>query len=132
LLTFVAGFRISFRIFNSYYKRSFGNRGKKILIYGAGYRGSTVLKEIRNNEAYSYSPAGFIDDAPEKIGKKMSGVPVLGSIDDLDNILKENQIAEIIVSTAKIGRDKIKKLIELCEQKGIIARLFEFRFYEFP
>jgi UDP-GlcNAc:undecaprenyl-phosphate GlcNAc-1-phosphate transferase len=132
LLTFVTGFRISHRVFNSFYKRGAANRGKKVLIYGAGYRGSTVLREIRQNEAYSFSPAGFIDDAPEKIGKNMNGLPILGSVEDLDEMLKDNKISEIIISTAKIGKDKIKKLTEFCGKKGISLRQFEYRFYEFP
>ena len=132
LSTFVTGFRISYRVFNSFYKRGAANRGKRVLIYGAGYRGSTVLREIRNNEGYSFSPAGFIDDAPEKIGKNMNGLPILGSVEDLDEILKDNKISEVIISTAKIGKDKIKKLTEFCQQKGISLRQFEYRFYEFP
>jgi FlaA1/EpsC-like NDP-sugar epimerase len=131
-LSLVAGFRVSYRIFNSFYKQGSTNNGRKVLIYGAGYRGSTVLKEIRNNEAYSLTPAGFIDDAEEKIGKNMHGIPILGTIEDLDRILENNEISEIIVSSAKIGKDKIRRLTEFCKEKSIAIRQFEFRFYEFP
>jgi FlaA1/EpsC-like NDP-sugar epimerase len=58
-------------------------------------------------------------------------VPVLGSIEDLDEIFRENNISEIIVSTTKIGRDKIKRLTEFGKQKGIVIRQYEYRFYEF-
>ncbi len=131
LLTFVAGLRLSRPVFLSFYKRGVADKGKKILIYGAGFRGSTVLREIRNNGAYSCCPAGFIDDSPEKKGRMMQGVPVLGTIEDLDDIFRKNDIAEIIVSTAKIGRDKIARLTEFARQKGIVIRQFEYRFYEF-
>jgi UDP-GlcNAc:undecaprenyl-phosphate/decaprenyl-phosphate GlcNAc-1-phosphate transferase len=132
LLSLVAGFRVSYKIFNSFYKQGSTSKGKKILIYGAGYRGSTVLKEIRNNDTYSLSPAGFIDDAPEKLGKNMHGIPILGTIEDLDSIFEDNEISEIIISTAKIGKEKIRRLTEFCKAKNIIIRQFEFRFYEFP
>ena len=131
LLTGVAGLRISHHVFISYYRRSAARRGKKVLIYGAGGRGSTVLREIRKNGNYSFSPAGFMDDSPEKKGIQMQGVPVLGSIEDLDEIFRENNISEIIVSTTKIGRDKIKRLTEFGKQKGIVIRQYEYRFYEF-
>ena len=131
LLTGVAGLRISHHVFISYYRRSAAQRGKKVLIYGAGGRGSTVLREIRKNGNYSFSPAGFMDDSPEKKGIQMQGVPVLGSIEDLDEIFRENNISEIIVSTTKIGRDKIKRLTEFGKQKGIVIRQYEYRFYEF-
>ncbi len=131
LLTGVAGLRISHLVFMSYYKKRAASVGKRVLIYGAGERGSYVLREIKKNGSYAFAPAGFMDDAPEKIGREMQGVPVLGSIDNLDEIFRENNIAEIIVSTTKIGKDKIKRLTDFGKQKGILVRQYEYRFYEF-
>jgi UDP-GlcNAc:undecaprenyl-phosphate GlcNAc-1-phosphate transferase len=132
LLTFVGGFRISRRVINSYYRKGFVEKGKKILIYGAGAKGSSALKEIRNSESYGFSPVGFIDDDPHKKGMTLHGCPVLGSIDQLDKISAENEISEIVISSDKIGKEKIKKILEFCTNQGIILRQFEFRFYEFP
>src|SRR4030042_2394343 len=132
LLTLVGGFRVSYRIINSYYKKGFADKGKKVVIYGAGYRGSTVLKEIRNNTSYIFLPLGFIDDDPGKKGKILHGCPILGSFNDLDEISSGNEISEIIISTAKIGKEKINKLTEFCRKRQINVRQFEFRFYEFP
>ncbi|MDH7514155.1 MAG: hypothetical protein QHH14_14510 [Clostridiales bacterium] len=132
LLTLAGGIRFSYRVLTSYYKKGFSRRGKKVLIYGAGYKGSTVLKEIRHNGDYLVNPVGYLDDDPAKKGKSVHGCPILGSSDDLEEILSRNDIAEIIVSTGKIARNRISKLIELCKQKGIVVRQFEFRFYEFP
>jgi len=132
LLTLAGGIRFSYRLLMSYYKKGFGGRKKKVLIYGAGYRGSTVLKEIRHNGDYLVNPIGYLDDDPTKKGKFVHGCPILGSVDDLEEILSRNDIAEIIISTAKIARNRVQKLVDLCKKKGIIVRQFEFRFYEFP
>jgi len=132
LLTFVGGFRFANRILDNYYKRSLAQKGKEVLIYGAGYRGSAVLKEIRHNGTYTFSPIGFIDDDPYKKGMLLHGCPILGSLGDLENILRKNEISEVIISTAKIEKEKIKKLIEFCKEKRIIIRQFEHRFYKFP
>ena len=132
LLTFAGGFRFSYRILTNYYKKSLSRKGKKALIYGAGYKGSTVLKEIRHNGDYPVYPVGYLDDDPAKRGKDMHGCPVLGSIDDLERILSDIDISEIIISSSKIAKNKINRLAELCRQRGIIVRQFEFRFYEFP
>jgi UDP-GlcNAc:undecaprenyl-phosphate GlcNAc-1-phosphate transferase len=132
LLTFVGGFRFANQILNGYYNRSFAQKGKNVLIYGAGYKGSTVLREIRHNGTYMFSPVGFVDDDPDKKGKMMHGCPILGSVEDLEHILTKSEISEIIVSTAKIESGKIRKLIDFCKNRGIIIRQFEYRFYEFP
>lgn len=130
--TFVLGFRISYRVVNNLYNRNAENRGKKVLIYGAGHRGSIALKEIKYNGTYFASPIGFIDDDARKRGKMIHNCPILGSIEDIEEVALRNEIEEIVVSTDKIGKDKIGKLIDFCKRKGIIMRQFEFRFYDFP
>ena len=102
------------------------------MIYGAGHRGSIALKEMKYNGAYIFSPIGFIDDDAGKKGRVIHNCPILGSVEDIEQVVKKNDIKEIIVSTDKIGKEKIKLLIDFCKQKGIIMRQFEFRFYEFP
>ena len=132
LLSLIIVSRFSYRVIHSFYHKNAAERIQKILIYGAGYRGSTLLKEIRNNGSYVFSPVGFIDDDLKKRGTSLQGCPILGSYEDLEKIVSKNEVSEIIVSTSKIKNDKIKTLIEFCKQKGIILRQFEFRFYEFP
>jgi len=130
--TFIMGYRISFKLVRSLYNRNSGSKGKKVLIYGAGHRGSVALNEMKNNGTYFFSPIGFIDDDIEKKGKILHNCPILGSIEDIKNLVSQNDVAEILVSTDKIEKEKISRLIDFCRQKGIIMRQFEFRFYEFP
>ena len=130
LISFVLGFRLSNKILNNYYKKSKQNE-KKILIYGAGYKGSTVLKELRHNGSYSLLPIGFIDDDLSKKGKVLHSCPILGSIDDIEDVISNNEISEIIISTRKIAKEKIVELTKYCKTQNISIRQFEFRFYEF-
>lgn len=132
LLTLAGGVRVANRILSSYHKKSFFEKKKNILIYGAGYRGSTVVKELRHNGNHSLSPVGFIDDDPAKKGKTLHDCPILGSIEDLEEISGDINVSEIIVSSGKIAKDRIKRLVEFGKKNGIIIRQFEFRFYEFP
>ncbi len=132
LSTFVIGFRASFRIVNNLYSKDAESRGKKVLIYGAGHRGSIALKEIKYNGSYFASPIGFIDDDFQKKGKMIHNCPILGSIEEIEEIALNKEIEEIVISTDKIGKDKIGKLLDFCKRKGIIMRQFEFRFYDFP
>jgi FlaA1/EpsC-like NDP-sugar epimerase len=125
LLSFAAGYRVSFRVIDSFYNRNSGNKGKKILIYGAGHKGSMLLKEIRHNGSFSYLPFSFVDDDHNKKGRVLHGCPILGSVEDLELITNKNEISEIIISTRKISKKKIKKLKEFCKQKGISIKQFE-------
>ncbi len=132
LFTFVAGSRVSYRVFQSFYKRNINRSTKNVLIYGAGHKGSTVLKEIRYNGNYICSPIGFIDDNPLKKGTNLHNCPILGSFEDIEQLVDKNKISEIIIATGKIGKEKVNKLTDICKQKDITVRQYEFRFYEFP
>ena len=132
LSTFVIGFRASFRVVDSFYRKKTETRAKKVLIYGAGHRGSIALKEIKYNGTYFVAPIGFIDDDSRKKGKMIHNCPILGSLEELEDIAIKREIEEIVVSTDKIGKDKIARLLDFCRRKNIIMRQFEFRFYEFP
>jgi sugar O-acyltransferase (sialic acid O-acetyltransferase NeuD family) len=55
-----------------------------VLIYGAGGHGKSVLDLVRVLEGYEV--AGYIDDALET-GAMVMGLPVLGSVDKLDDLL---------------------------------------------
>ena len=126
------GYRLSFKLVRRLYNGNFGSKGKKVLIYGAGYKGSVALEEMKKNGASFLSPVGFIDDDTDKIGTIFHSFPVLGPFEDIERLVAQNNIAEILVSTDKIEKEKIGKLLEFCKQKGIMMRQFEFRFYEFP
>ena len=95
-ILFIAGCRLAIRIFFESYKRdskaekarpsiyrmfSKGRKNaKKLLIIGAGDCGEKIYREIRHNSALPYHIVGFLDDNRNKIGRKIHGVPVLGSI----------------------------------------------------
>ncbi len=75
-LSFLSGARVLRRIANDLHK---ADRGKRILIFGAGDAGEMIVRDMKHNPYHGYSPVGFIDDDPAKIGTRIHGVPVLGS-----------------------------------------------------
>jgi len=62
---------------------------KKVLIIGAGAAGEKILREIFDNYQLNYDVVGLIDDAPHKLGRSIHGVPVLGSVKMLPDIIRK-------------------------------------------
>ncbi len=54
---------------------------EQVLIVGAGDTGEALLHEIQCGLSRSTRVAGFLDDAPEKQGRSLRGVPILGRSD---------------------------------------------------
>ena len=97
LIFFMGGSRLARRL---YYGGGQAHHGKRVLVYGAGDAGEMVVRDIiRNNGAlYDYEPIGFIDDNPSKIGQRIHGLPVLGSRENLADVLRSYKVAEILLA----------------------------------
>ncbi len=60
--------------------------GKRILIIGAGDAAERLLREMRQNPNIDYDIVGFLDNNPAKKGRRIHDVPILGQIDDIEEI----------------------------------------------
>lgn len=90
-----------------------------ILIYGAGVGGELALRELRSNAALGKTAVGFIDDDPLRRGMTIHGVPVLGGVGGLRQILGRHAVRAIIVSTAKITSEHHDSLFRLAQEHNI-------------
>ncbi len=88
---------------------------KKILIVGAGDAGEKILREIMDNEQLTYQVTGFIDDNPEKRGRSIHGVPVLGNVDQLKRIVEKEDIEEVMIAIPSASGEQMRRLVDLCE-----------------
>jgi FlaA1/EpsC-like NDP-sugar epimerase len=61
-------------------------RTKRLYIIGAGFAGRKLADEIREKAIFGEVVA-FLDDDPEKIGRQIDGIPVLGPIRDVARLL---------------------------------------------
>lgn len=129
LSVLVGGSRISFRVLD-YFQRVDQKVGEKTPIYGAGTGGSFALNEFLNNPSLHLIPIGFLDDAPDKVGKLVHGYPVLGTLKGLPAILENHHPSQIIISSAKIPPEKAQALKSICEERGIRAKRFRIEFQD--
>ena len=113
MLILISLSRLSFRLVDEGIKRGKQN-GKPTLIYGAGVGGQMVMKEIENNSSLGFAIVGFIDDNPRKHKGKIMGYPVLGGKEDLEKIIKKNNIQEIIVSFKENAEERKRDVKNLC------------------
>ncbi len=92
---------------------------KRTLIYGAGDGGELVVRELLNNPGLGFLPVGFLDDDPRKHGRKIHGVPILGSIEQLAELLPD-RADHVVLSTDKITREVRERLDDVCRGRGIV------------
>ncbi|UZE45115.1 polysaccharide biosynthesis protein [Selenomonas sputigena] len=89
---------------------------RAVLIIGAGDAGAMLVREIEQNDAASVRIVGFADDDVKKIGNRLSGFPVLGSIDQVPKIVETQNVEEIIIATPSAEGDEIRRITDICHR----------------
>jgi len=115
---FCGGTRLSKRIYLQIFKRE-RFFGEKTLIVGAGDAGEQILRGILASKKSPYLPAGFVDDSPAKKGILIHGLKVLGKIDDIPEIVKGQEIEQMIIALPSAGALAIKRAADMGRQSGL-------------
>jgi len=120
----VTGTRISFRLLRTWAERfrSPAELGKRVLIYGAGDGGELLLRELMQNRDLGLYAVGFVDDDPQKQGRVIHGVRVLGPLDRLPEFADKERVEEIVVSTGKLAAERSEMLAMVCKNAGLRQR----------
>jgi exopolysaccharide biosynthesis polyprenyl glycosylphosphotransferase len=104
--------------------------GKPVLIVGAGLVGSQVARLLEKHPEYGLVPVGFIDDDPRSV-TEVGGrdVPVLGTVEDVDEIVGESGVGKLIVAFSSVTDARISRLIQRCQELGVdvsvVPRMFD-------
>ena len=104
--------------------------GKPVLIMGAGMVGSQVARRLEHHPEYGLAPIGFLDDDPRSIaevgGREM---PVLGTVEDLDETVAQTGVRNLIVAFSSVADARVSRLIQRCQELGIevsvVPRMFD-------
>jgi UDP-GlcNAc:undecaprenyl-phosphate GlcNAc-1-phosphate transferase len=113
--------RLSFRIMRRVTDYS-GTRKSRVIIYGAGVRGQLLVREMLANSEWERNPVGFLDDDPSKHGKRLLGVPVHGSVEDLADALRKYSAEEVLLSSPSINGTIEARVREICGGRDIPVR----------
>lgn len=106
------------------------SKHKKALIIGAGSAGALLYRDIMTNDHYDCKVTGFLDDNPNLIGKRINGVEVLGTVDDLQEIAKDKQIDIVYIAIPSASRKRIAEIIDVCSTAGLRTQIMDYRVKE--
>lgn len=119
-----AGVRFSYRYIR-FYVRSLQNSTRKeekekdrIMVIGAGTVGQTLIREIQKADSVHARVVCAIDDNPEKKGRFLEGIPVVGNRYDIVDMVKKYDINRIIYAIPSTTGQNRKDILNLCKETG--------------
>ncbi len=89
---------------------------RKVLIIGAGEAGAIMIREFRNNPEKAQKVVAALDDNPDKIGKRIAGVKVVGDTSQIRRVCRKYSIDDIIVAIPSANRKAIRQIVTECNK----------------
>jgi exopolysaccharide biosynthesis polyprenyl glycosylphosphotransferase len=108
------------------YQRVFTAPGfmRRTLIIGAGESGQTLLRVINAIRTPPFRIVGLIDDDPEKLGRTYEGHPVLGSNEDLIELVQKEEISDLIIAIlGPMNGQMFQAILDAQERGAAITRM---------
>lgn len=99
--------------------RSRGYNAKHVLVVGGGELGRSYIDEIQSLPYLGYHAIGFLDDDPRKRETEYKSVPVIGTLDALEDVLAMHPLDEVIIALPLQAYDRLSQIIEDCEKHGV-------------
>ena len=93
---------------------------QRTLIVGAGRSGRSLLRELR--ETQGVRVVGFVDDDPAFRRRRIQGVPVVSSLDEIGWTLGRLSPDTVLVTIPAAERARLEAVIEACRRADVACR----------
>ena len=110
--------RFSYRILRFYLGKSEtdADATDRIMIIGGGAAGQILIKELTNGKRFHTKVCCVIDDNPDKLGRVLEGIPIVGNRNDILTMVKKYKINHIIYAIpATTGKNR-KEILNICKE----------------
>ena len=110
---FLAGTRLASRVLVETVRRD-SSRSKRVMVVGAGFAAQMVIRELKRPDS-GYAVTGCVDDDTSKIGVHIQGVPVLGTVEELETLVQLSSVEEILIAIPSVSGKQMQRITEACQ-----------------
>ncbi|MBL8023938.1 MAG: polysaccharide biosynthesis protein [Elusimicrobia bacterium] len=118
LITFMGGSRFLYRSWKDGHLIPIRKlSATPVLVLGAGQSASRLLRELfRGSE---WEVVGLLDDDPQKKGRMLSGVTVLGAVSELAGCAKKYDVTQVILAMPSASPWRRRTVVEAANAAGL-------------
>ena len=96
--------------------RRSGRNLQRVLVIGAGELGRQVVERLDAHNEFGFSVVGFLDDDPGRQQRKIQGVPVLGTTDELESTVAEYGVDQVMIALPLAAHYRTVQLVRRAGQ----------------
>ena len=90
--------------------------GDRVMLIGAGVAGQMILRDARKAKELEDHVICVIDDNPNKWGRYIEGVPIVGGRADIINCSKKYNIDKIYIAIPSATAEDKRQIIDICKE----------------
>jgi FlaA1/EpsC-like NDP-sugar epimerase len=115
---FLAGARLTSRVLVESIRRDSSLHSKRVMLVGAGFAAEMVIRELARPDS-GYLAVGCVDGDRSKMGIHLQGVPVLGTIDEIETLVQLNSVDEILIAIPSASGKQMRRITEACQKTNL-------------
>ena len=96
--------------------------GLPTLIIGAGAAGLALARDLERVSSFGLRPIGFLDDDTELQFTDLGGLPLLGGLDSLEQVLEQTGAVVAVIAIPSLAREQIHSLGVRAATQGVSVR----------
>ena len=97
-------------------RRQVQKADRNVMVIGAGAAGQVILRELNNTAQIAYKACCVIDDNPNKWGRYIENVPIVGGREAIQENVSKYQIDEIMLAIPSASATDRSEILELCKE----------------
>jgi FlaA1/EpsC-like NDP-sugar epimerase len=117
LIFMMAGSRLAYRMWREH-RLTIVTReqGEPVIVIGAGGAATRLLRDLANSTLYK--AVALLDDDPQKLGRSIEGVPVVGRTDQYARFARQFNTNTVIVAMPSVPHEVRRRVVRACTEAG--------------
>lgn len=91
----------------------------RVVVVGAGDAGGTIIRELLSHPKAGLIPVAVVDDDPQKQRRSLLGIPVAGTIDDLEGVIDRFGAMQAVLAIPSADADLVQRTAEQAERARV-------------
>ena len=103
---------------------------KRAMLIGAGAAGQLILKDLHRTTSAHLKVCCIIDDNPNKFGRYIEGIPIVGGREDIMLNVEKYRIETILLAIPSVSAKERRDILNICKETGcemkILPGMYQF------
>ncbi|HIY09842.1 MAG TPA: polysaccharide biosynthesis protein [Candidatus Anaerofilum excrementigallinarum] len=108
--------RLTYRMYRNVTLKRTGKKARRTMVICAGDAASTLLHEKLKAHDPDMNIICCVDDDPAKVGRNIMGVEIMGTTEDIPDLVNRCEIESILLAIPTLDEENKKRILQICSK----------------